>query len=773
MMMNNSKSYLDIDRLLAQIRGEGIEPFQADFFSYLKKKEIKFLISDLNYLLLRYGRGFNGWVPPDWLSHFIILFLQSKKIHSILDPSGEYGIIAASLQDGLNIEKYDVISNNSKISDLYSVISTEIPNLFKGDIHTFHNENRPLYDAIVTFPPIDKKKEKISYLITDGNREIIDYPSNHLLLQVKDLLNPNGLFLLLAPPRFFFPSSLEMSNNVINYLNEFGLYITASFRVSPRAFCNLSIPMELVVVEKKVTHKMFVAEIPQEEEAQIALLQRFMLGKEGTVATQGRIVDFKTFHGLPNLQEKEYYADITKKINQKPIPLKEIIIKALNQKRTPDYIEDFEENLDAVYLPIFGNREAITSLNDVSKTKMQYIQLIVNRKKVIPEYFAFYLNSQLGQHLRNIHSIKSIGLSRIDRRQLLNSDEKVYIDPIPEQEKTVTALQKVRLIKTELQEIESALLNRSKKIDDILTDLEINKHEKLFSEWVETLPFPLASILCAYNTEDETDKEKFERLLFFFEALSVFYATIHVSACRPVPEIWDEAKKTISSTLLKQNLSLSRASFGVWKIINEVLSSKIRKGLKNPENIAYYQDIYRIKNPVILENLCSSKIIQLILASNTIRNRGKGHGGSITPREAMERHQTLLSYLNDYRNTVGMLFQEYHLVETGDSKILPGPIYQTKIRKVVGSNPRMVKGTINLTEPVYSDQLCFFDPTNDRALMLDKFFVMRGAIQSACYFYNRIEQSHPYYVSYHIVDESEIEETEISPAIKELISELQ
>mgnify|MGYP000933582170 FL=1 len=53
--------------------------------------------------------------------------------------------------------------------------------------------------------------------------------------------------------------------------------------------------------------------------------------------------------------------------------------------------------------------------------------------------------------------------------------------------------------------------------------------EEDIGNWIETLPFPLASILYAYDAEGE-DEKKIRYLLHFFEALSEFNVTILLSA---------------------------------------------------------------------------------------------------------------------------------------------------------------------------------------------------------------------------------------------------
>ena len=71
-----------------------------------------------------------------------------------------------------------------------------------------------------------------------------------------------------------------------------------------------------------------------------------------------------------------------------------------------------------------------------------------------------------------------------------------------------------------------------------------------------------------------------------------------------------------------------------------------------------------------------------------------------------------------------------------------------------------------------SGWLYCFSPGQPRALELYPFFQLRKTPQVACYFFNRIQESVPYFVSYHPVSVSEIEGVEQADVILDIMADL-
>jgi hypothetical protein len=97
-------------------------------------------------------------------------------------------------------------------------------------------------------------------------------------------------------------------------------------------------------------------------------------------------------------------------------------------------------------------------------------------------------------------------------------------------------------------------------------------------QWFETLPFPLASILRAWQATPSQDfKTKYEHLLHFFEGTAEFLSVIFLSAFSSNEALFATHKRKLAESLEKQHLSFRRATFGTWKLVVEYLGKQTRK----------------------------------------------------------------------------------------------------------------------------------------------------------------------------------------------------
>jgi len=83
-------------------------------------------------------------------------------------------------------------------------------------------------------------------------------------------------------------------------------------------------------------------------------------------------------------------------------------------------------------------------------------------------------------------------------------------------------------METQLETYRRPIIEQTPKSKRNLQSCKINDSRNAFEIWMESLPFPIASILWAYNAESNSEK-KAEHLLHFFEALAELLALISLS----------------------------------------------------------------------------------------------------------------------------------------------------------------------------------------------------------------------------------------------------
>jgi hypothetical protein len=785
-------------RLLNQMRAQvPLEDF-SQVGQWLQDHGEKLSVRELIYFQERLGYEAGMWFAPVWLSRFIAQLLHAQQSTALLDPIGGLGLWAAAIAEQNTQFHIDVVCRNPAAQDLYAVLEGNLPSLHIGSFEAVRPQLSRQYDAIVSFPPIGRGRETRMYLTPTGEASIKDDPSLIAILDAAQLLRPEGRLFILVPPKF---AKTSRNDSVRRNLRQLGLYLTALLRVRPGSFTFTSMAFDLVIIERRSRDGLYVAEVTEQREAQDYLIQRLVthqLGdspvqyrvaearaqyatqnhsfyrpdtrQPGEIPAQGRLIDPDTFRSFDTLVAEDTARQIAQHRGLVEKLFSEVVLDIRRPKRHLGFMP-CEEHPDAIYLPLMATTDTTTSQATLPEGLKSYVQLIVNPEVALPEYLANLFNTPLGHELRKA-AMQGSTIPRISLRGLRAMT--LYLPPMEDQRRTLEALQNIDLVRSELNELESRLWDQPCNSADILEAIGTVNHEERFQDWLESLPFPLASTLRAYCTVDQSDKTKYERLLQFFESLAAFCVTILVSACRPNPQIWVPAREKIAKSLAKRSFSPSRPTFGLWRTVLGVLSKSVRRLLSGkPEDRALCLSLFHISNPKLLEVISSKELSTILEQVNTYRNRWTGHGGSVWPKEEGLRHKQISEQLEAFRQLFGTVFTQYELIRPGNPVVLPGPVYQYPAERVMGSNPMLESQTIELLEPAVSGRLHCFSPGQRRALELYPFFQLKETPRAACYFFNRIEKSVPHFVSYHPVSVSEIVDVEQADVILDIVADFE
>ena len=213
-------------------------------------------------------------------------------------------------------------------------------------------------------------------------------------------------------------------------------------------------------------------------------------------------------------------------------------------------------------------------------------------------------------------------------------------------------------LKNELNEIEASLWTRPASIDKVQEALRTVNRKDRFEDWIDTLPFPLASILWACHTQTGSYRDQYERKIHFFEALSEFLAILDLSAFTSNPALWPPLKDRLKEVLAKpkQPLSFEMATFGTWKTVVEVLSAETRRLLNDEAEMCF--ELFRTRNRQLIESISAKTLVNVIQTANGIRNNSLGYAAK--KREGEERAVNeqlaqLIGTVRGVRNWLGEL----------------------------------------------------------------------------------------------------------------------
>lgn len=509
---------------------------------------------DLAYLAQRINRGFGGaFTPPTYLCRFVAELLASREALTILDPVAGEGWLAARISSLGRASQIVAVTNNTLAPWLAQTLHLHRLTITHQDPDGRH------FDAIVSMPPVfgGRREQRQT---PGGTRAVSDEPGLLRMLDVASCLSEGGLIAWIVPPKFAFGNS---QNSVRRNLRHYGLHLSGLLQIPSGAFSpTTSIGFELALIERTSQDDLFVAGIPEDSAAQDELIARLRQRVEGPQPNQGRLVQEKSFYGLAALEAAERARRLAERRGLVATSFSDVIVEINRPRRSREGggIERPSHHPDAVYLPEMAKTDATTQQDQLPERLQSYLQLIVRRDKVDPEYLAGLLNTPLGHAIRESSSGGNV-IPRISPDRLKAAT--VFLPPSRDQDNAVLVLNSIQLMRLELNELEAQVWERPRRVAEVQERVSRINHEDRFQDWVETLPFPLASILRAYHAVDRTDKEKYERLLHFFEALAAFVATVHLSALRGDSTVFLTFRERMASVFAKEHYAWSHPTFGM------------------------------------------------------------------------------------------------------------------------------------------------------------------------------------------------------------------
>lgn len=426
----------------------------------------------------------------------------------------------------------------------------------------------------------------------------------------------------------------------------------------------------------------------------------------------------------------------------------------------------------SLYLKLIGKGLASLQADAFGDKPNEVLHLKVNTKTAIPAFLVHWLNESRIGRLCLEALREGATIPRIRAKEFLASS--FYLPPIEEQKLILEGAIYLRKIRADADELESALISGVGSTSDIVNKIFRINQEDRYEDWLECLPFPLASILWRHHASKDSYRQRYGVLLHFFEAMAAFIATIHLSAFMSDVSLWDEIGADLNKKLMDQRLSLRQATFGSWKLVAEKLSGDCSNILKQAdrksEKDEIWKRIYCTSDRKIVEMLSSSRLLGILQQANKIRNDWHGHTGAIGEDSATAIHDQLYDLVQQVRGLFGGSWLRYELIQPDSSRYKNG-LHQVTCKRLMGTRSAPFEEKVyESSVPLEAESLCLFDSVDQTGLRLRPFIEV---IQSperramACFIYNRLDRDSARWVSYHFEQESEIRHSQ--PGIQEAL----
>ena len=421
------------------------------------------------------------------------------------------------------------------------------------------------------------------------------------------------------------------------------------------------------------------------------------------------------------------------------------------------------------------------------KLKQQnYAQVVIDSNRSDARFVARFLNSEFGKEIRESHKTGSI-IYKLNKKSIMKLE--IFIPNLATQkemisiEAQITEKQNVLLgLQNELMDNRRELWSNPKSAAKVIGKLQVlssrfsgslKQHaDESLEHWIDTLPFPLASILRAWQATPSDDfKSKYEHLLHFFEANAEFLSAILLSAFSSQESIFDLHREKLSQILASQKLSYKRATFGTWKITVEYLGKQTRALLDGDEESRNLCTSMFVETK-LAELLGRKELPGIINSTNKMRIDWLAHSGVVGKADSKLRNEQLIEQLQTLRNVTGDTWAEVQLLQALHCRPRHG-VFENEVAILMGSNSEFLKETRSMSMWMDVELLYLAKENTGRALQLLPLVQVGPSPESAknaCYFFNRLENDGMRFVSYHFVDRPELKGTfEASGALKSLM----
>ena len=530
----------------------------------------------------------------------------------------------------------------------------------------------------------------------------------------------------------------------LNNLEENGIFASAIIDLPSGVYTPVSlVASKIIIFSKGEKDDVFLAKVNDIQDIEL-VITNFLNHKSSKIEHLGKWVirgeypDYLTYENhnrILNLEQKlerNYQGELKS--------LSDLHVKLERSPKT-----GFQDEIESViYIPRIGKSNVVTRIADFTLKSQNYFRLIIDHNKIFPEFLAFVLNTEAGIELR-LRYMTGAGSATIPS---LNSADVLDIKiPVPDIEFQI----KILKLDDELQQIATTSSNLREKLRKmpaayrcVIKEMkDINNKGDKFEQWIEEMPYPMATILKKYQVAiDEAQKQ--EMLLFFFEAYSIFETAILVGAygknlCA------DKDSIDVSASFFE------KASFGSWVKMNRALSKSIRKRVDDKKSMDTILECFHTEDRGTIKALCNNEICKILQTAADNRNSWRGHSGITSEKIYGEHVRVLEKDLYEFQSKMREAYENIQLVRPVYLKRKDG-IFINTVEILTGSNAIFKKGEIKGDMALEEGKLYIRMLDSDGVFELPPFLVMKNSpidAKNACYFYSRLEGNNTKYISYH------------------------
>ncbi len=701
-------------------------------------------------LLERAPSGRMGeFTTPPLISDFMAALAYILKPTSVLDPMCGSGVMLYKVLSACAPQTVDGVDINAESSEIARQTLKQHGRVQQGNIFDPDLSLQEKYDLIVADPPLNMRVRK-EQLPESLRAQRLNDVAQYLAIWACRRLSKDGALAVVMSPNALNRTSF------VKAINAEGCRVRASFHVPAGTRGNTAIASQVLVVQHGAQEAIFVGQLSNDDKHQERLLQNFKRHKSDRHPSLGRVCELERFISYEALEAEYRLREQIRGTNLIAHRFSDLLTERSRHQRNSDANDTHSDSLNTLFLPQDGLR-FYADLTEMPERVTGYTRFELNANEVRPQYLVRWLETDLGKSaLRAAGASSLAGLVRINSAVLERLT--CYLPPLHEQQEVLDALRQLERVRNEIHEIEASCWTGSYSGEELLHRANSVNQEDRYEDWIESLPYPMASILWRHKVSGDDPRIRFGILLHFFEALAEFVATVHLSAFTSHRTTWRPQQEKLLRTLEQQSLTLERATFGTWKVVVEVLSASARKMLANNEQVSLVHDMYATQHTKWLQTLCESRITTVLSEANGIRNTYSAHVGAMGETQAEAIEQELLILVEQIRGVFGRGWLGYELIQADKIAYTDGR-FTFQVPRLMGTRNQFERVERSTSYPMDRGWLYLLENGSPHGLKLLPFVRVMASpskVANACYFYNRAEREGQRFVSYHFEEESEV-----------------
>lgn len=702
-------------------------------------------------------RTYGEHSSPRLVADFIAGLSKRIKPDSIIDPTCGYGLLLATAAAAAGSKILRGIEINEEVAERASQIWESQINVIRGEALQWLEKDDKKYGMVVCDPPINLHLRGEEQEALQKKYKTNDFTSALILASLR-VLEPGGAGVFSVAPSFLFDKRRE---RFLSSLHEAGFRISACIQAPSGTRHNTSIATYLIVFDHGTQDDIFIGQLKDDKTHLDHLLANLHRRKPKGDLSLGRLCSLSSFQGYEGFAAREQLERLARDWRWLPHKGSNIISGyAVSRAGRPPKEQSLEDDASSLYLRLIGTPRASRQFEEFAKSS-EVAHIKFNTNIVDPAFMEYWVNESRIGRLTLASAQSGMVVPRTSLASLLDST--IYLPPKDQQQYVCESWSYLQRVRSEADELESSLSAWSDPPDQILSRIKAINQEDRYEDWLESLPFPLASILWRHHAAKDSYREQYQVLLHFFEATAAFIATIHLSAYMSNESEWARIASDLSSKLSHQGLSLERATFGAWKLVVERLASAsastLKKSNENEDDAKILEQMYGTNDRQVLDMLSHKKLLHVLQSANKIRNDNLGHAGAIGEDAARRIHEDLLDLVFQLRSIFGRRWNRYELLQPGAIRYKAGT-YHINCKRIIGTRSApFEEREYESSIPLETDCLHLFDSASRTGLKLQPFVEVipspeRQAL--ACFIFNRVDKDGARWVSYHFDQESEI-----------------